>query len=112
VPETFLPVVRAGDLVLRIADGGMTWTVQPYAAVEIWSGVTYVGTLSGAALSLIVEHYLSTVAVQAAVTAHLDRPLPSWVPVVRRSPRKPPTPIIDKAARRARRRSRRRGETQ
>lgn len=103
--------MRAGDFELRIADGGMRWKVQPYAACEVWSGMTCVGTLSGAALCLIVEHYLATAALQAAVTADLARPLPAWTPD-RRAPvmpvapaRKPPT-AIDKAANRARRRAR------
>jgi hypothetical protein len=88
----------------------MRWKVQPYAACEIWHGMTCVGTLSGAALCLIVEHYLATAALQAAVTADLDRPLPAWTPgltgaVIPVAPRKPPT-AVDKAANRARRRAR------
>lgn len=111
----FLPAVRAGDLELRVADGGMRWKIQPYAQVEVWSGMILVGTLSGAALCLIVEHYLATAALQATMSAQISLPLPSWAPVIRdpsplvlpRKPMRPSPAKIDKAALRTRRRSRR-----
>jgi hypothetical protein len=71
--------------------------------VEVWSGPVLVGTLSGAALCLIVEHYLSMVTVTATVTAELARPC---LPPVLPARRKPPVPVIDKPALRAARRSR------
>jgi hypothetical protein len=70
--------------------------------VEVWSGPVLVGTLSGAALCLIVEHYLSMVTVTATVTAELGHPPAPRPP----PPRKPPLPVIDKPALRAARRSR------
>jgi hypothetical protein len=96
--------MRAGALELRVADGGMRWKIQPYAPVEVWSGPVLVGTLSGAALCLIVEHYLSMVTVTATVTAELGHPPAPRPP----PPRKPPLPVIDKPALRAARRSRKR----
>jgi hypothetical protein len=98
--------MQAGGLELRVADGGMRWKIQPYAPVEVWNGPVLIGTLSGAALCLIVEHYLSLVTVQATVTAELDwarRPRPVTSPR-----RMPPRPIINKPALRAARRSRKR----
>lgn len=64
----------AGDLELRISDGGMRWKVQPVAVVEVWRGMVLMGTLSGAALCLIVEHHLATAALQAALAAEFGAP--------------------------------------
>lgn len=76
-----------GDLELRISNGGSRWKLQASAAVEVWRGARYVGTMSGAALCLLVEHHLATAALQAAIAVELTTP-PE--PPLLSAPAKPP----------------------
>lgn len=73
-PAVLRALTMSGDLELRITDGGMRWKVQPVAIVEVWRDMVLVGTMSGAALCLIVEHHLVTAALQAALTAEFAAP--------------------------------------
>jgi hypothetical protein len=101
-------------LELRIADGGMRWLVHPYAPVEVWRGPRLIGTMSGAALCLLVDHFLTQAALAAEIQAELAQPaVPPRPPP--RAPTKPlakmppaarahPVPPEVRAALRARRR--------
>lgn len=86
-----------GDLELRISDGGSRWKLQAAAAVEVWHGARYIGTMSGQALCLLVEHHLATAALQAAIQAELSPPTtapPAGEPqAVPEATRKPPLPL-------------------
>jgi hypothetical protein len=72
-------------LELRIADGGMRWLVHPYAPVEVWRGPRLIGTMSGAALCLLVDHFLTQAALAAEIQAELGQP-----PAPPPAPAKPP----------------------
>lgn len=63
-------------LELRIQNGDARWRLQPYATVEVWRGRVLVGTLSGASLTLLVEHTLAQAALAAVLQAELARPDP------------------------------------
>ena len=92
---------------LRIFNGGSRWLLQGFALVEIWTATRLVGTLSGRAVTLIVEHHLATAALTAAVQAEL---LTDAAPEPARPVRRPPQPMLaeaERAQRRARRRTRR-----
>lgn len=97
-PPRVRPMVSAG-IELRIFNGGMRWLLQPYAAVEVWLEGRLVGTMSGTAVTRIVEHHLASASLAAAVQAELGQAEPT---------RKPPVPVDQRTALRARRRSRRR----
>jgi hypothetical protein len=102
-------------LELRIADGGMRWLVHPYAPVEVWRGPRLIGTMSGAALCLLVDHFLTQAALAAEIQAELGQPPapprpppPPTKPLAKMppAPRAHPVPPEVRAALRTRRRRR------
>jgi hypothetical protein len=114
VPARLVPV-PAGDLELRIYNGGMRWRLTASATVEVWIGPHLVGSLSGASLSRIVQHHLATAALQAAVQREMDAPAATWpeLPVPERpllpapAPAHVPIPPAKRAELREQRRRRR-----
>lgn len=94
------PTVPHGDLELRISDGGSRWKLQATAAVEVWRGALFVGTMSGSALCLLVEYHLANAALQAAIQAELATPTPVTIipaaaqPAPRTPPPLPVRPVV------------------
>lgn len=113
-PPRVYPVASA-DIELRIYNGSMRDLLQPHARCEIWTvtGV-YLCTLTGAAITRMVQTYITGAALQTAVavemthtaTAEARRPLAS-APARRQMP----IPAEQRAALRAKRRARRKGAT-
>ena len=89
--------MEPGAVELRIFNGMSRWLLQPTAVVEVWIGAQLLGTISGYALTAIVQHHLATAHLAAAVQAELEQ-----TPIAPRPPpRRPPTTVIPAAQRAA-----------
>lgn len=94
---------------VRIHCGGMHWRLQSHDHLEIWRGTQHLGTLSGDGLGILIAHQLATAEVVGWLTAALAAPLP---PARRKPPQVTPPRVAftsdERAAQKARRRTRRR----
>lgn len=61
------------DLELRVLfrSQGTRWPLRTSDAVEVWSGMTLLGTISGGAIRMLIEHHLSAAQLQAHLAEEL-----------------------------------------
>jgi hypothetical protein len=77
---------------------GFRWPLRAEDTIEIWSDDhECVGTMSGGAMIMMVQHHVATAALQAAITQDIRRPL---------APSPPKIPGRVRAERRSERRRR------
>jgi hypothetical protein len=103
----------ATAITLRVFCGGMRWRLSDTDKLEVWRGTTLLGTLTGRAVALLVEHQLLAVEVNGWLHPPASAELPPKPPVIaaRRPLAKAPSAVpftpADRAAQKARRRTRR-----
>lgn len=90
-------------IALRVFVGGMRWKLADSDTIEVTRGAVLLGTLTGRALMLLVEHQLLAIEVAGWFHAPVVAP-----PIPRRPPQPLPPRVPFTAAQRAEQQARRR----
>lgn len=104
--------VLSDEIELRIYNGTMRDLLQPHAACEVWTTAgVYVCTLTGAAVTRMVQNYIAAAALHNAVAremrdAETPPPEPKRLPLAPAPARQLPIPAEQRAELRAKRRRR------
>ena len=91
---------------LRVQCGGMRWRLGDTDRIEVYRGTTLLGTLTGRAVALLVEHQLLAVEVTGWLHPPSALPPPPRRPLAK-APSAIPFTIEQRAAQKAQRRTRR-----
>lgn len=102
----YSPLRMGAALTLRVQHGGMLWRLAASDRIEVWRGAVQLGTLTSYTVTVLIEHQLIAADLNGWHQAPPPRSTPPRRPLAK-APSALPFTNHDRAAQKAKRRTRR-----